>query len=148
MPDTGGADLFWTARAIGEWHDGLDHATFDFAFNRQLSGPVEAYLYFDGKLAHHEVILDRRAVRSMQRASRWGGAIVLTSTTLLADQLHRARTASVILAGPGSRRIAEVQLPMPDWEVVDRLVAEAIPALDDDARNRERHCERESGPEI
>lgn len=146
--DSGGADIIWKVPASADWHDGLDHATFDFAFDRQPVGPIEATLYLDGEIARREVILDGRAVRSMRRSPNWGGSLFLTPSTLSADQLHRARTGGVVVTGPGGRRIAQVELPMPDWTVMDRLVAEAMPALDADARSREAKCERESGPEI
>lgn len=126
----------------------LNHATFDFAFDRQPDGPIEATLYLDGEIARREVILDSRAVRSMRHSPNWGGSLFLTPPTLSADQLHRARTASVLVTGPGERRILQVELPMPDWAVLDRLVAEAIPALEADARDREAKCQRETGPEI
>ena len=146
--DSGGADIFWRVPASGDWHGGLDHATFDIAFDRQPVGPVEATLYLDGEIARREVLFDRRAVRSMRRSPNWGGSLFLTPSTLSPDQLHRARTARVIVTGPGGRRITQVELPMPDWTVVDRLVAEAIPALNADARDREEMCQRETGPEI
>lgn len=146
--DSGGADIFWKMPASGEWHDGLDHASFDFAFDRQPVGPIEATLSLDGEVPRREVIRDRRAVRSMRRSPNWGGSLFLTPSAFSAEQLHRAKTASAVVSGAGGRRIAQVELPMPDWTVVDTLVAEALPVLDADARDRESKCQRQSDPEI
>ena len=147
-PSTGGADIFWTVPTVGGWFSKLDHAEFDFAFDRQLSGPITASLYLDGEVVQQEVVLDQRWARRFQKSARWGGTVQVVSPSSSATKLHGAETATVIVTGPEDRQIAVVKMPLPNWKVADELINEAIPALDKDALVRETKCERESGPEI
>lgn len=143
-----GTDLFWTVPLSGEWRHGFDHATFDFAFERQPAGAITASLYLDDRLVLSEEILDRRWTGRMQKAPMWGGTLRLPSGSQSSALLHAAERATVTVTSSDGRRVARFELPLPNWAEMDRMIADSIPLLDQDALDAHRRCEKESEPEI
>lgn len=147
-PGTGGGELFWTVTDVADWHRHLDQGRFDYTIERQPEGPIVATLILDGTVVQREQLLDRRAARSLRRSPRWGGTMLLDTSAAGAARIRAAHVAEFVVSGASGSRIALVRLPLPDWRLTDRLVADAFKRVDADAADYEHRCQRESGPEI
>jgi hypothetical protein len=145
--DTPGTDLFWHIPETGPWHSKPDFVSLGFTLPRAPREAVQARLYADSRLLAQREIIDRRTARSVRRSARVGGNLFLGPGAGPVPLLHGVRSLEIILEENGVE-IARLRLPLPDWAELDRQIAEALPALAEDARDFESRCERESEPEI
>lgn len=141
-----GIDMGWNVPPQGSWFAGPRRVELFFALPRPRK-PVSALLYADGALVGQGEVFDTAKFR-VHRST----PAILTSLSFYSNAgpvpaLHGVRRLELITV-EGEERRAAVAVPLPDWAWVDGKVAEALPALAEDARQFESRCERESEPNI
>ena len=143
-----GTDLFWQIPETGPWHSQPDSVALSFTLPTAPRTAVQALLYADSRLLAQREVTGRRSARSVRRSPKVGGNFYLGPGAGPVPQLHGVRSLEIVAVEEGGAEIARLRAPLPDWAEVDRRLAEALPALAEDARDFEAKCQQQSGPEI
>lgn len=146
--DFAGTDLFRTIYETGPWHVRVERVDFDLSSSIRQAGAVYAKLELDGAVAVRENILDRQSARRLRNFRAWGARLRLQARDGSAVLVHNGTSARIIVEGENGRRMSIVQVPLPEWPLLDRQVTHARAALDHDALDFSNKCGRETGPEI
>lgn len=143
-------DLFWIVPPSGEWFRGLDHASLTFTFpSTPQQGPVAGHLYEDDVLVATQTLMQEKWVRRFRRQPRVSGTLYFnTPTATVQLRIHGTSALVATATGPDGRVLARPRFQLPDWARTDRLVADAIPALDRDALDYKDRCGQQGGEEM
>lgn len=141
-----GLDLGWTVPPQGPWFASPSAVELSFAVPRPRK-PVSALLYADDVLVGQGEVFDPAKVRIHRSTLSVGTGLSFYPQRGPVPALHGVERLALVTV-EGDVRRAAVDVPLPEWAWVDAKVAEALPALAEDARSFDARCEREGEWEI